>query len=328
MRLLESLKMQRHKDFEVIIVDGGSSDKTPSLEADFASFFPVKYIRQRQGGFVAAVNEGMHVCSGEIYLRTDDDVVGSPDWLQAICESFSVSERVRVGGVTGPVSTPDEGLQNRDLFALQARFKTSNQLWRLIGWFYYDYLMEKKAFDISRDVRCGAFTFGANFPEATKLSGEIEVDHHESCNMAVRIDLLRKVGGFDNTFIETAEYCDSDVSYKIRKLGYKILFNPKALIYHYPSKQGFFSKRFYSYHRIENFIRFYFRHIRPNTLDKLIRFFAYICFLNTYFIYIFFTTGKIAALGSIPSSLINIPKYALITLFHKEGKNATHKIQK
>ncbi|MDD5292585.1 MAG: hypothetical protein PHY46_05360, partial [Candidatus Omnitrophica bacterium] len=107
--------------------------------------------------------------------------------------------------------------------------------------------------------------------------------------------------------------------YKLRRLGFKTVFNPKAVIYHYPSKQGFFSERFNSYQRIENFTRFYFRHIKPNTLDKAVRFLLYLAFQNCYFFYIFLTTGKVEALGSIPSTIINLAKYSLRSIFKKEG---------
>lgn len=307
--LFEALKEQKHKDFEVILVDAGSEDGTCDLEKKYSSFFSIKYVRQSGKGFVDAVNTGLKLSKGEIFLRTDDDVVPTPGWLAAI-ENVFVS-RKNIGGVTGPVATPDDYLKNRDLFFLQGKFKEGNFFWKSIGKFYYDYLMEGRAFDIGKDLKCGAFTYGANFPQALKLNEIIEVDHHESCNMAVRKDLLEKVGGFDESFIETSEYCDTDVAYKVKKLGFVNVFSSKAVVYHFPSKQGFFSKRFSSYHRIENFIRFYFRHIKPNSFDKLIRFLSYLGFLNGYFLYIFLTTGKIKALGAFPSTVINLIKYSV-----------------
>ena len=307
-KLFEALKDQTHKDFEVVLVDAGSEDGTADLDKKYAVFFPVKYVRQSDEGFVDAVNDGLKLSSGEIFLRSDDDVIPEPGWLEAVKEAFDSSSDI--GGVTGPVVTPDEYREKRDLFSLQNRLKHGNFLWKIIGKFYYDYLMEGRAFDICRDLKCGAFSYGANFPDALKVGGIIEVDHHESCNMAVRKDLLEKVGGFDKSFIKTAEFCDTDIAYKLRKLGFKTVFSPKAVISHFPSTQGFFSERFDSYHRIENFIRFYFRHIKPNTFDKLIRFLLYLGFLNGYFLYIFLTSGKIKALGSFPSTVINLIKYS------------------
>lgn len=313
-KFFEALKEQKYKDFEVILADAGSDDGTSGLEKKYSSFFSVKYVCQPGDGFVDAVNTGLKLATGDIFLRTDDDVIPTPEWLSAIEDTF-ISHK-NIGGVTGPVVTPENNLQNRDLFSLQNRFKKGNFFWKIIGKFYYDYLMEGRALDIGKDLKCGAFTYGANFPQALKLEEIIEVDHHESCNMAVRKDLLEKIGGFDESFIKTSEYCDSDIAYKIKDLGFINVFNPKAIIYHFPSKQGFFSKRFDSYHRIENFIRFYYRHIKPDSFDKIFRFLSYLGFLNGYFLYIFLTTGKIEALGSFPSTIINLIKYS-IKIFSK-----------
>jgi len=308
-RLFESFKHQTYKNFEVILVDGGSQDSTTNLKDEFSAYFPVKFVKQQGKGFVDAVNLGLDLCEGEVFLHTDDDVRVDPGWLEAIEKGFQFSDKV--GGVTGPVLTPQEHLDNRDLFFMQKKFKTGNFLFRLLGMFYYDFLMEGKAFAVGRDLRCGAFTFGANFPDALKIEGIISVDHHESCNLGVRRELLQRIGGFDKSFIKTAEFCDSDIAYKLRALGYITVFNPTAVIYHYPSKQGFFSNRYHSYHRIENFMRYYFRHIKPNTIDKLVRFLLYLVFLNSYFFYVFINTRKIEALGSFPSTIFNFTKYSL-----------------
>jgi GT2 family glycosyltransferase len=318
-KLFDSLKDQTHKDFEVILVDAkmGSQDGTERLKDEFKDFFTIRYIRQENEGFTDAVDTGIDNCSGEIFIRTDDDMeVATPDWLKVINETFESS--CNIGGVTGPVITPVDYLKNRDVFFFHEKFRKGNMFWKVIGNIYFNYFLEGQPFSISKDFKCGAFSFGANFPEALEIKDIIEVDHHESCNMAVRRDLLLKVGGFDRSF--TIEYSDTDIAYKLRKLGFKTVFNPRAVIYHYPSKQGFFSERFNSFQRIGNFIKFYFRHIKPNTLDKAVRFLLYLCFLNSYFIYSFFTTRKIETLGSIPATIYNLIKYSIKSIFKEEEK--------
>jgi len=314
-KLFNSLKRQTFKDFEIILVDAktGSKDGTNRLVDEFRDL-DIKYIRQIDEGFTDAVDTGIDNCSGGIFIRTDDDMEMTESWLRAVNETFESSPDI--GGVTGPVITPKEYLGNRDVFSFHKKFKKGNIFWRAIGKIYFGYFLEGQLFAISKDFKCGAFSFGANFEDSLKIKDIIEVDHHESSNMAVRLDLLLKVGGFDRGF--TIEYSDTDIAYKLRKLGFKTVFNPKAVIYHYPSRQGFFSERFNSYQRIENFMRFYFRHIKPNTLDKAVRFLLYLLFQNCYFFYIFLTTGKIEALGSIPSTIINLFKYSLRSILKKE----------
>lgn len=60
----------------------------------------------------------------------------------------------------------------------------------------------------------------------------------QGCNMSYKKSLLKKIGGFDTNFIGNAMREESDVSFKIRKMGKKILYNPKASLFHKFYKAG------------------------------------------------------------------------------------------
>jgi glycosyltransferase involved in cell wall biosynthesis len=60
----------------------------------------------------------------------------------------------------------------------------------------------------------------------------------QGCNMSYKKSLLKKIGGFDTNFIGNAMREESDVSFKIRKMGKKILYNPKASLFHKFYKSG------------------------------------------------------------------------------------------
>ncbi len=66
-----------------------------------------------------------------------------------------------------------------------------------------------------------------------------------SCNMAFRKEILKKVGGFDTWFI-TAE--DIDLTYRSIDAGYKLTYNPNAIIYHRTKSTlyGFFKQAFWN----------------------------------------------------------------------------------
>lgn len=55
----------------------------------------------------------------------------------------------------------------------------------------------------------------------------------QGCNMSFRKDVLRKAGGFDTNFIGNAMREETDLAFRLRKLGYQTLFNPKASLYHH-----------------------------------------------------------------------------------------------
>jgi glycosyltransferase involved in cell wall biosynthesis len=62
------------------------------------------------------------------------------------------------------------------------------------------------------------------------------VDYLGSFNCAYRKDLFQKAGGFDESFMEASGE-DNDLSYRVAAMGYRLVFNPKAIVAHkHPSK--------------------------------------------------------------------------------------------
>ncbi|MDD2751786.1 MAG: glycosyltransferase [Candidatus Omnitrophica bacterium] len=307
-RVLDSLEAQTFKDFEVIVVDGGSTDKTRELVSSYAQKLSVVFTIQ-EGSLVSAENKGLKTAKGEIFIRTDDDIVATPEWLQEIFNTFQLGDNI--GGATGPTIIPEERKELRDLFYFQKKLKDGNFLWRMVGNIYFNYFLEGEAFTVSKWFRSGAFSLGSNYEQCRKLPGPLEVTNQEACNLAVRRQLLERINGFDYTFGGIGDYNEADVAFKIRKSGYKIMFNPKAAVWHIPSTDGFFKERASAYPRMMNFINFYFRHIKPDNLDKALRFFSYLIFLNGYYIYKGITSRQFNQFGSIPATLLGLAKNIL-----------------
>ncbi len=300
-----ALAAQTYSHFEVIVVDGYSTDGTHKVVEEYSDKFTILFSSQ-DGGLVRAENKGLQMATGDIVVRTDDDAVADSHWLETINQTFNLAQDI--GGCTGPTVIPKDHLELRDIFSFQKRFTSRSLLWRVIGQFYNGYLLEGRPFAVSRWFRSGAFSLGSNFDEFTSIPGPIEVDHHESCNMAVRRDLLKAIGGFDPSYIGIGDYNEADVSFKIRSLGYRIVFHPGARVAHLPSKAGIFAERRAAYSRMLNFVNFYFAHIKPNSWDKLTRFVAYLAFQNVYYTYKFFTTGQFNQLGAYLGTIVGLAK--------------------
>ncbi len=75
---LRSLLELEYPDYEVILVDDGSTDSTPEIAAEFPA---VRVVRQSNRGLSTARNVGAEAATGEIVAYTDDDCVVDEDWL-------------------------------------------------------------------------------------------------------------------------------------------------------------------------------------------------------------------------------------------------------
>ncbi len=69
----QSLCAQTFRDFEWIIVDDGSTDKTGELVERWKAFFPIRYVWKPNGGKHTAVNLGVSLAEGEFVQIFDSD---------------------------------------------------------------------------------------------------------------------------------------------------------------------------------------------------------------------------------------------------------------
>jgi len=81
---LESLINQSFRDFEVIVVDNGSTDAT----AGIARSYGCHVLYEGRRGVSFARQCGFEAARAEIVASTDADTVVSPDWLELIYRAF------------------------------------------------------------------------------------------------------------------------------------------------------------------------------------------------------------------------------------------------
>jgi len=66
-----------------------------------------------------------------------------------------------------------------------------------------------------------------------------KVDHIKGCNFAVKKSVLNEINGFDEKLsIGAALYEELEMNLRVRKKGYKIVFNPKAALRHLVAPSG------------------------------------------------------------------------------------------
>lgn len=139
-------------------------------------------------------NLGIARAQGEIVAFLDDDAYPAPQWLQQALKYFS---RPEVGAVGGPAITPPG-----DPWAAQIGGRVYANI-LVSGHYHYRYISER--------VR--------------------KVDDLPSCNLLVRADVLRTLGGFSTRYWpgEDTILCDDIVN----RLGRQMIYDPWSIVYHH-----------------------------------------------------------------------------------------------
>ncbi len=90
----EGLLQLDYPEFEVIVVDDGSTDGA----AEIVESYGFHAFRTSNRGLSAARNTGLQLATGEIVAYLDDDARPDPQWLRYLAYSFMTSNHAAIGG--------------------------------------------------------------------------------------------------------------------------------------------------------------------------------------------------------------------------------------
>ena len=81
---INSILVQSFQDFELILIDDGSTDKTPDILREFAEKDPrVRILKNNaNSGICVALNKGLDAARGEFICRMDADDIAEPDRIE------------------------------------------------------------------------------------------------------------------------------------------------------------------------------------------------------------------------------------------------------
>jgi glycosyltransferase involved in cell wall biosynthesis len=109
---------------EVIVVDDGSTDRTPEIVGKFAP--RVRLIRKQNGGQASAFNAGIPECAGEIVAFLDGDDWWAPGKLQAVADALAADKDVGFVG-HGITEVFADGRQQTELVRDTPRFRIDSR---------------------------------------------------------------------------------------------------------------------------------------------------------------------------------------------------------
>ena len=203
-------------DWELIVVDNNSKDNTVEVIRDFTKTarFCVRYIFESRQGRSAALNAGIAAAKGEIVAFTDDDVILHPEWLLNLIRAFDEFDCAGVAGRVIPVwhhAKPD--------------------------WLEMEGQQAIVNFELGDEPK------------------ELKDDPPLGANSAYRKDNFAKYGLFRLDLGVSGENhgitCeDTEFASRLFRAGEKIMYAPKAIIYHPVyhdrSNKGYFLKWYYN----------------------------------------------------------------------------------
>ncbi|HET6149957.1 MAG TPA: glycosyltransferase [Polyangia bacterium] len=200
--LVALLDHSRDVSHEVIVVDNGSSDETPS---GLASLPAVRVHRNPQNlGFGRACNQGASLARGELVLFLNNDAEPRRGWLSALVSAVGADPAVAIAG--SRLLFPDDRLQSAGLL--------------LAYGFPYPLSVIPRAY---------------NKPAAQCPPSGIVRAVSGAC-MVVRAAAFRDAGGFDDGF--SNGYEDVDLCLRVAERGGKTLFVAESLVTHHEAVSG------------------------------------------------------------------------------------------
>jgi GT2 family glycosyltransferase/glycosyltransferase involved in cell wall biosynthesis len=193
--------VQEQPRFEVIVVDDCSTDGTPEVITQIPG---VVYLRNdNNSGFIASCNTGAKAARGKYLVFLNNDTLVKTGWLTSLLDTFK--EERRAGIVGSKLLYPDGRLQ-----------EAGGIIWQdASGWNY------------------GKFDDPGK-PEYNYLR---DVDYCSAAALMVPKALFESVGGFDSRYAP-GYYEDTDLAFKVRQTGYRVLYQPLSEVIHHEGATG------------------------------------------------------------------------------------------
>ncbi|GAB4455960.1 MAG: glycosyltransferase family 2 protein [Anaerolineae bacterium] len=197
-----ALRAQSYRRLEVILVDNGSTDESVALTR--RDFPEVKVIELgRNLGLTGAINRGIQQATGEVLVPLNNDTEAAPGWAAALVDRLN--------------AFPDAGMVASKMLLFSERHKIH-----------------------SAGDGFGSDGIPINRGVWQPDTGQFDADTYifGGCGGAVayRRDMLADIGMFEEALFMYLE--DVDLNWRAQLAGYRVVFAPRAVVYHHLSATG------------------------------------------------------------------------------------------
>lgn len=197
---LNSLQKVKYDNFEITVVDNASTDD--SVEIIAAEFPSVKLIKNNMnlmyaGGNNVAIKEALNGDATHILILNNDTILHE-DFLEHLVKAVKSEEKI------GIVAPKINYYSNRKL------------IWYAGGFVNF--------------FTGNIYHRGLRKQDDGKYDLSNEVDYATGCCMLIKRELFEEIGLLDEAYYIYTE--DVDFSFKAQAAGYKVVFEPRSLIWH------------------------------------------------------------------------------------------------
>ncbi|MEA5511207.1 glycosyltransferase family 2 protein [Crocosphaera sp. UHCC 0190] len=95
---IDSLLAQEGTNYEILVVDNGSTDTTKQVVESRLSHPRLKYVYEPILGLSVARNTGAQETTAPILAYLDDDAIASPQWLRVLVDAYQHQEKLAIAG--------------------------------------------------------------------------------------------------------------------------------------------------------------------------------------------------------------------------------------
>ena len=205
-------------DFELIVVDDGSTDRSRDILRrwrDSGAFASFRLIERESSGIIATLNAGLAEATGEIVVRLDGDAtIETPGWLERMLAFYRSDDRI--GVVVGKIVFDSGHVHSygMNIVGPEGVHDRGTRITEPVGRRTLDIAVERPLASPSDDGN-----------EVAEIDGAIGC-----CTMFSRA-LAERIGGFDHRY-DPVGFEDFDFALGARKLDKKVFFLPDVEVIH------------------------------------------------------------------------------------------------